>query len=60
MVFFAVQELVNLIMSHWFIFAFISNALGNYAKKTVAWLMSENVFLFLLGVLWCLVLCLSL
>ena len=40
---FAVQELVNLIRSHWFIFAFISVALRDWPKKTFVRLMSENV-----------------
>ena len=31
---FAVQKLVNLIRSYWFIFAFISVALGDGPKKT--------------------------
>uniref|UniRef100_A0A8D1GPJ0 Uncharacterized protein n=1 Tax=Sus scrofa TaxID=9823 RepID=A0A8D1GPJ0_PIG len=39
----AVQKLVNLIRSHWFIFVFISVALGDWPKKTFVWLMSENV-----------------
>uniref|UniRef100_A0A8D1FGY7 Uncharacterized protein n=1 Tax=Sus scrofa TaxID=9823 RepID=A0A8D1FGY7_PIG len=43
MVSFAVQKLVSLIRSHWFIFAFISVALGDRRKKTFVWLMSENV-----------------
>ena len=40
---FAVQKLVSLIRSHWFIFALISVALGGWPKKTFVWLMSENV-----------------
>ena len=43
MVSFAVQKLVSLIRSHWFIFAFISVALGYWPKKTFAQLMSENI-----------------
>ena len=42
MVSFAVQKLVSLIKSHCFIFAFISDALGYWPKKTFVWLMSEN------------------
>ena len=44
MVSFAVQRLVSLIRSHWFIFAFISVALGDLPKKTFVRLMLENVF----------------
>ena len=40
---FAVQKLVNLMISHWFIFAFISVALGDRPEKTFVTLMSENV-----------------
>ena len=40
---FAVQKLVSLIRSHWFIFAFISVALGNWPEKICIKLMSENV-----------------
>ena len=40
---FAVQKLVRLIMSHLFIFAFISVALGEWPKKILIWFMSENV-----------------
>ena len=43
MVSFAVQKLISLIRSHLFIFAFISIALGDWPKKTLVWLMSENV-----------------
>uniref|UniRef100_A0A8D1TSG3 Uncharacterized protein n=1 Tax=Sus scrofa TaxID=9823 RepID=A0A8D1TSG3_PIG len=39
----AVQKLVSLIRSHWFIFAFISVALGDWPEKTFVRLMSENV-----------------
>ena len=61
MVSFAVQKILSLIRSHCFIFVFIYIALGDWPKKTFAWLMSENVCLCsLLGVLRCLVLCLSL
>ena len=42
MISFAVQKLVNLIRLHLFIFAFISNALGDW-KKTLVQFMSENV-----------------
>ena len=58
---FAVQKLVRLIMSHLFIFAFISVALGEWPKKILIWFMSENVLLcYLLEVLWCHILHLSL
>uniref|UniRef100_A0A8D1R9C2 Uncharacterized protein n=1 Tax=Sus scrofa TaxID=9823 RepID=A0A8D1R9C2_PIG len=40
---FAVQKLVSLIRSHWFIFAFISGALGDRPEKIFVRLMSENV-----------------
>ena len=43
MVSFVVQKLVSLIRFHWFIFAFISVALGDWPKKTFVRLMSENV-----------------
>ena len=43
MVFFAVQKLVSLVRSYWFIFAFISVALGDRPEKTFVRLMSENV-----------------
>ena len=39
---FAVQMLVSLIRSHLFIFVFISIALGDWPKKTLVLLMSEN------------------
>ena len=39
----AVQKLFSLITSHWFIFAFISVALGNWPEKTFVRLMSEKV-----------------
>ena len=59
--FLAVQNLVSLIKSHLYIFVCISIALGDWPKKTLVRLMSENVLLCsLLGVLWCHVLCLSL
>ena len=41
---FAVQKHVCLIRSYWFIFAFISVALGDWPEKTFVRLMSENVF----------------
>ena len=37
------QKLVSLIRSHWFIFAFISVALGDCHKKTFVWLIPEYV-----------------
>ena len=43
MVSLAVQKLVSFIRSHWFIFVFISIALGDSPKKTFVLLMSENV-----------------
>ena len=43
MVSFAVQKLISLIRSCWFIFAFISIALGDQPKKTFVRLMLENV-----------------
>ena len=43
MVFFALQKLVSLIMSHLFIYVFISIALGDWPKKTWVQFMSENV-----------------
>ena len=43
MVSFAIQKLVSLIRSHWFIFIFISIALGDWPKKTFIQLISKNV-----------------
>ena len=43
MVSLAVQKLVSLIRSHWFIFALISAPLGYGPEKTFVRLMSENV-----------------
>ena len=43
MVSFAVQMLLSLIRSHWFIFAFIPVALGDWPEKIFVKLMSENV-----------------
>ena len=40
---FAVQKLASLIRSYYFIFAFISVALGDLPEKTFGRLMSENV-----------------
>ena len=61
MVSFAVQKLVSLPRSHLFIFACISFALGDWSNKILLQFMSENVCLcYLLGVLWCHVLYLSL
>ena len=42
MVSFALQNLLSLIRSHWFIFVFISLALGDRPKKTLVWLMTGN------------------
>jgi len=42
---FAVEKLVSLIRSHWFIFAFISIALGEWPEKIFARLISENISL---------------
>ena len=39
----AVQKIVSLIRSHWFIFAFISDALRDIPEKIFVRLMSENV-----------------
>ena len=43
MISFAVQKLVSLIGSHWFLFALISVVLGDLPKKTFARLMSKSV-----------------
>ena len=43
MISFAVQKLVFAIRSHWFIFSFISVALGDWPKNTFVRLMLENV-----------------
>ena len=43
MVSFALQKLVSLIRSHWFIFAFISVALGDSLENIFVRLMSESV-----------------
>ena len=43
--FFAVQNLLSLIRSHLFVFAFISFTLGDRSKKILLRYMSENVFL---------------
>ena len=40
---FALQKLLSLISSHWFIFVFTSIALRVWPKKTFVWLISENV-----------------
>ena len=40
---FVVQKLVSFIRSHWFIFVFISIASGDWPKKTLLLLTSENV-----------------
>ena len=61
MVSFAVQKLVILIRFHWFILAFISDALGDCPEKTFGRLISENVLcMFSSRSWWCLVLYLSL
>ena len=61
MVFFALQKLGSLIRFHWFIFVFISIALRDWPKNIFVWFMSKSICLCsLLGVLWCLVSCLSL
>ena len=61
MVSFAVQKLISLTRYYLLIFAFISIALGDWPKKPLLRFMSENFYLcFLLGVLWCHVLYLSL
>ena len=43
MVSFAVQNLISLIMSHVFIFAFIYIALEDWPKKSLLQFMSENI-----------------
>ena len=43
---FAMQKLISLIMSHLFIFVFISIALGDWPKKTLVRFMSQNVLPF--------------
>ena len=43
LVWFAVQKLVSLIWSHWFIFAFISDVFRKCPQKTFIRLTSENV-----------------
>ena len=40
---FAMHKLLSLIISHSFTFAFISVALGDWPKKALVQLMSENV-----------------
>ena len=45
MVSFAVQELLSLIRSHLFIFAFISYILGDRPKKILLGFMSKSVLL---------------
>ena len=52
---FAVQKLVSLIRSYWFIFVFISIALGDL----YGWYQIMFCLCSLPGILWCLVLCLS-
>ena len=42
--FFCCAKFASLIMSHWFIFVFVSIALGYWSKKIFLWLMSENIF----------------
>ena len=61
MVSFAVQKLVILIRSHWFIFVFTVIALRDWPNKIPVQFMPENVLpMFSSGVLWCHVLHLSL
>ena len=62
MVSFSVQNLVSLIRPHWFIFVFISVALGDWPKNKCLYSWCQRIFClhFLLIILWCLVLCLSL
>ena len=43
MVSFAVQKILSLIRSHWFIFAFLSFALGDRFQKILLLLMSKSV-----------------
>ena len=54
MVFFALQNLVSLIRSHWFIFVFISVALGIWLKHLCGWYQRMFCLCFLPGVWWCL------
>ena len=44
MVSFAVQKLLSLIKSHWFIFVFISVTVGGGSKKIFLCFMSKSVF----------------
>ena len=61
MVSFAVQKLVNLIRSHWFIFAFILMAWETDLRKHLyGWCQRIFCLYSLVGVWWCLVLHLSL
>ena len=61
MVSFAVQKLVSLIRSHWFIFVFISIALRDWPKKLLYSLGQRMFCLYsLLGVSWYHVFCLNL
>ena len=63
MVFFALQNLVSLIMSHLFKYVFISTSLGDWPKKTLVQFMSEDVLPMLPSsgfiVLWLVFKCLS-
>ena len=43
MVFFAVQKLLSLISSHWFIFVFTVIILGGETYKTLLWFMLKSV-----------------
>ena len=43
MVFFAVQKILSLIRSHWFIFVFTVIILGGRSKKMLLWLTSKSV-----------------
>ena len=61
MVSFAVQKLLSLIRSHWFICVLIVIILGDGSNKMLLWFMSKSFCLcFPLGVLYCLVLYLGL
>ena len=57
---FAVEKFLSLIRSHWFIFLFISTALGGWPKNLYSCCQRMFCLYSLLGVLWCLVLYISL
>ena len=53
MVSFAVQKVLSLVKSHWFIFVFMVITLGDVSNKMLLWFMSKSVLCFPLGVLLC-------